>query len=163
MKTVKITDAEDEKCNQMSTGNHYTLKLRDLIEKLLPEDEKVVLPCDFNWSSIYERQQREEISVCIPKLSRFTTKYFERFVNWLNEFHHLEAQEIQYFDLELDIVTVAGYKVPKFFSRILVLLLRKYGDISTNSESKPEMKSVIFGFLCKVINGMFRTKLTFIT
>lgn len=70
MKTVKITDAEDEKCNQMSTGSHYTLKLRDLIEKLLPEDEKVVLRCDFNWSSIYERQQREEISVCIPKLSR---------------------------------------------------------------------------------------------
>lgn len=49
--------------------------------------------------------------------------------------------------------------LPRKLTRDLVQLLRNHGDISSNSQSAPEMKSINVCFLCHVMRSVSTTKL----
>lgn len=101
----------------------------------------------------------ETVLIIGYQISRFTTEYFEKFVDWLaNGFSYLEDQKFIYQDSFPKITIVEGYMVPRTLARTFVLLLRKYGDISSNSKSTQEMKSIIYCFFLQVLNSMSTTK-----
>ena len=130
LRTVRInTDLE----------NHSTLKIFEDALNKLPEDEQILLWCHFDWNMSAQRQQLGETGdrAWIRKLSRFTIEYFDKFIDCLHESYYSGFGLKFGFDYlkSLKIVLVEGYMVRRTFARVLVLLRRKHGDISSNSES----------------------------
>ncbi|PON92659.1 hypothetical protein TorRG33x02_115190 [Trema orientale] len=126
---------------------------------MLPENERITFSFDFDWSRGESIDDRKQFQL----LSRYTTKYFENFIDGLSGFYYLERLKLDESDLSSVIVEVEAYMIPRTLARILVLLLRKHGDIGCNSKSAPEMKSIIVPFLCKALHNMSTTKATGIT
>ena len=156
LKTVKIG----------KTGKELK-KFEDVIKRL-PEDEQIMLWYHFDWDMSTQPDQLvggiEEMP-WIRKLSRFTTQYFERFIAWLNEsYSDQKTLKLKFnYLLGSEIASIEGYLVPRTWARILVLLLRKYKDISSNSQSTPEVKSLTYSFLCQVLYGISTTSVRNVT
>ncbi|PON43523.1 Phospholipase-like [Parasponia andersonii] len=165
IETVKINDRRGKKVESGST-----LKFKATVDNL-PEDEKAVFESCFGWNaSIFDWEQRLASSrgphltpSTTPKLSRFTREYFERFIDWLGGYYYFERQELKYHKKHVEFVVVGRYTVPRNLSRILVLMLRKHGDISSHSESTREMKSIVFSCLCEVLHSMSTTRVRDLT
>ncbi|PON92653.1 Phospholipase-like [Trema orientale] len=165
IETVKINDRRGKKVESGST-----LKFKATVDNL-PEDEKAVFESCFGWNaSIFDWKQRLASSrgphltpSTTPKLSRFTREYFERLIDWLGGYYYFERQELKYHKKHVEFVVVGRYTVPRNLSRILVLMLRKHGDISSHSESTREMKSIVFSCLCEVLHSMSTTKVRDLT
>lgn len=167
LKTGRINGVENEERENASIGN----KFRDII-KMLPEYEQITMWRDFDWDMVVDQSQQSEgenlgddqPSTWVRRLSRFSVESFENFISWLYEFYYSERLKKNFSDLlNLDVVNVEGYMIPRYLARILVLLLRNHGDISCNSESESTMKSITFCFLCKVLHDMSTTKLVHVT
>ncbi|PON92657.1 hypothetical protein TorRG33x02_115170 [Trema orientale] len=148
LRTVEINDHRRKRVSSS------TLKFCTIVNDL-PKDEKGVFQTHFEMAD-FDRHSS-------TKLTRFTRDDFHRLIDWLNGYYCLKKQELEYPKSRMEFVTAEGYTIPKNLARILVLVLRKYGDISRQSDSTPEIKSIAFSFLCEVLNSMSTTKVTYIT
>lgn len=158
---------EKEEHKVASRGYRSELKINDIIDKL-PKNEAIVLLCELNWPfrpQIYLEWKNDTINFRNQiLLSRFNREYFEKFMDWLDGFCYLESLKLDgKFSFEGEIVVVEGYMVYRTLARVLILLLRKHGDVSSDSRSTLEMKSITFCFLCQVLDSMRRTRVRDIT
>ncbi|KAH7518657.1 hypothetical protein FEM48_Zijuj09G0194200 [Ziziphus jujuba var. spinosa] len=64
---------------------------------------------------------------------------------------------------EMKIVNVGGYMITWNLACVMEDLLAKHGDISGNKISSPELKSLIFFFLCRLVHTMSRTLVVDVT
>ncbi|KAH7518710.1 hypothetical protein FEM48_Zijuj09G0200000 [Ziziphus jujuba var. spinosa] len=64
---------------------------------------------------------------------------------------------------ETKIVNVGGYMITWNLAYVMEDLLAKHGDISGNKISNPELKSLIFFFLCRLLHTMSRTMVVDVT
>ncbi|KAL5545320.1 hypothetical protein UlMin_009104 [Ulmus minor] len=148
-----------------------SLTLLDLLSSNdLTGPEKMYLSLWFKWDESSKGEEDSEVEVVdedIDEITRypffnqqeFTSFFFDDF----DRFWQNEKLEVKCSELSVKIVRVQGYSIPVTLAPVLQTLLHKYGDISSDSEWTPAMKSVCFFFLCKLINTMHTTRFADIT
>ena len=155
---------EPEEESDMSSS----LTLRDLLSSNdLTVGERVYLSLWFKW----DESEDSEVEVADEDIDEIITRYHfsnqNEFASFLyhdfDRFLKEEALVVKSGDLSLKIVRVQGYSIPETLAFVLQKLLHKYGDISSDSERTPAMKSICFFFLCKVIKSMHTTRFADIT
>lgn len=106
------------------------------------------------YASVWERL---EGSGSIAKVSPFSDQILTQFIDQLEPgVENLEVSAIFFKNEEL--VEVERYMVMRSLAPILEQLLKKHGDISTDSELNLDSKSLIFNVLCGAISSMSTTQ-----
>lgn len=136
------------------------LSLNDIVKRLT-SDEKKILKRDFYWDNEEqgEKDFRDNDDQVVDRVGCNNIKPLQQidrnFMHFTHRLHYFsQKSELEISFLTLKMVGVEAYMVPKELGGVLSNLLDKYGDISSDSDSTAEMKSLCFSLLCQVINSM---------
>ncbi|KAL5560270.1 hypothetical protein UlMin_036481 [Ulmus minor] len=148
-----------------------SLTLFDLLSSNdLTGGDKNTLSLWFKWDKSSKGEEDSKVEVADEDIDEIIRYPFSNqqdftsfFFNDFDRFLYNRKLVVKSSELSVKIVGVQGYSIPVTLAPVLQTLLHKYGDISSDSECTPAMKSICFFFLCKVRNSMHTTRCADIT